>query len=167
MNMELQKFNILNKPKTIAQLSKFDKKSVLIILIWVYANYLCDHQNSFCENLIFGSPEKLLNCSYSGKHWSKWQHLSTIQSYSKFWSKAEKTSTISEKKLESLKIPTSMKLQCAKCQFVAYFLFTFAKPLFICPIWSALWSFPKIFISFSSHFLFCFGCPFKFEQIVK
>jgi inorganic triphosphatase YgiF len=48
MNMELRKFNILNKAQTIAliKLANFDR--------------LCNHQNGFLENLFFGSPEKLL-----------------------------------------------------------------------------------------------------------
>jgi hypothetical protein len=33
MNMELQQFNNLNKTKTIAKLSNFDRKSVLLLLI--------------------------------------------------------------------------------------------------------------------------------------
>jgi hypothetical protein len=60
--MELQQFNILIKTKTILhfKLSNFGRKCVLLLL---YVKYLCDHQNGFCENLFFDSPEKLLKWS--------------------------------------------------------------------------------------------------------
>jgi hypothetical protein len=41
---------------------KFWQK-LCFIIIDMYANYLCDHQNGFWENLFFGSPEKLRKCS--------------------------------------------------------------------------------------------------------
>jgi hypothetical protein len=36
---------------------------VCFIIIDMYVKYYIDHQNSFLENLFFGSPEKLLKCS--------------------------------------------------------------------------------------------------------
>jgi hypothetical protein len=57
--MDMQQFNIFNKPKLLHfKLSNFGKKSVLLLLICIY--YLCDQQNGFQENLFFGSRVKLL-----------------------------------------------------------------------------------------------------------
>jgi hypothetical protein len=65
MNLSLQQYNILNKTKTIALSTLKFWQQACFIIIEMFVKYLCDHQNSFSENLFFGSPEKLRKCSFN------------------------------------------------------------------------------------------------------